>query len=89
MLGRRPTWSQVRRFCERQGFRPSTTDHDFYDVVLADGSTAGTKISFGVAETEPVPTSLWPRIWKRELRLRSEDEFWRGLEGDPVDYTTR
>lgn len=86
MPGRRPTWAQVRRFCEKQGFRPSTTDHDFYDKVLSDGSTAGTKISFNRAETESVSPSLWPRIWKRQLRLRSEDEFWRGLDGTPVEY---
>lgn len=86
MAGRGPTWAQLRRFCERQGFRPSATDHHFYDKVLADGSTAGTKISFGVAETEPVPPSLWPRVWKRQLRLRSEDDFWQGLEGGPVEY---
>jgi hypothetical protein len=83
---RRPTWSQVRRFCAGQGFRPSTTDHHFYDKVLTDGSTAGTKISFGVAESEPVPASLWPRVWKRQLRLRAEAEFWSGLEGGAVDY---
>jgi hypothetical protein len=86
MPERRPTWGQLRRFCERQGFRPSTTDHDFYDKVLADGSTAGTKISFGIAETEPVPSPLWPRIWRRQLRLRSENDFWRGLEGGSVDH---
>ena len=86
MPGRRATWGQVRRFCERQGFRPSTTDHAFYDKVLPDGSTAGTKISFNRAETEPVPPSLWPRVWKRQLRLRAEDEFWRGLDGLPVEY---
>ena len=86
MPGRRPTWGMVRRFCERQGFRQSTTDHDFYDKVLLDGSTAGTKISFGLAETETVPSSLWPRIWKRQLRLPSEEEFWRGLDGGPVAF---
>lgn len=86
MPGRRPTWGQVRRFCERQGFRRSTTDHDYYDKVLPDGSTAGTKLSFGLAETETVPASLWPRIRKRQLRLRSEDEFWRGLDGESVVY---
>ncbi len=86
MPGRRPTWGMVRRFCERQGFRQSTTDHDFYDKVLPDGSTAGTKISFGLAETETVPSSLWPRIWKRQLRLPSEEEFWRGLDGGPVAF---
>lgn len=76
----------MRHFCERQGFRPSKTDHHFYDKVLADGSTAGTKISFGVAESESVPASLWPRVWKRQLRLRGEAEFWIGLEGRPVEY---
>jgi hypothetical protein len=86
MPERRPTWGQVRRFCEKQGFRPSTTDHDFYDIILPDGSTAGTKISFNRAETETVSPALWPRIWKRQLRLRSEDEFWRGLDGAPVAY---
>jgi hypothetical protein len=86
MPGRRPTWAQVRRFCEKQGFRPSTTDHDFCDMILPDGSTAGTKISLNRAEMEPVSPSLWPRVWKRQLRLRSEDEFWRGLDGTPVEY---
>lgn len=86
MPGRRPTWGQVRRFSERQGFRRSTTDHDFYDKVLTDGSTAGTKISLGMAETETVPGSLWPRIWKRQLRLRAEEEFWRGLDGELVAF---
>jgi len=86
MAGRRPTWAQVRRFCEKQSFRPSTTDHDFYDMVLPDGSTAGTKISFNRAETEPVSPALWPRIWRRQLRLRSEDECWHGLDGAPVSY---
>jgi len=84
--GRRPTWGQLRRFCEGQGFRPSTTDHTFYDKLLADGSTAGTKISFGIPETEPIPSSLWPRVWRRQLRLRSEGEFWQGLEGGSVAY---
>jgi hypothetical protein len=86
MPGRRPTWAQLRRFCERKGFRPSTTDHDFYDKVMADGSTAGTKISFNVTDTEPIPSSLWPRIWKRQLRLKSEEVFWQGLEGGTVEY---
>ncbi len=44
------------------------------------------KISFGLAESETVPPSLWSRIWKRQLRLRSEEQFWRGLDGDSVAY---
>jgi hypothetical protein len=86
MPERRPTWGQPRRFCELQGFRPSRADHDFYDKVLSDGSTAGTKISFGVGETDQIPASLWPRIWRRQLRLRANGEFWQGVEGGPVAY---
>jgi hypothetical protein len=30
--------------------------------------------------------SLWPRMWKRQLRLRAEAEFWQGLDGGVVEY---
>ena len=86
MAERRPSWGELRQFCERQHFRPSRTDHDFYDKVLADGSTAGTKISFGVSETDQIPPSLWPRIWRRQLCLRVESEFWQGLAGKVVAH---
>lgn len=33
-----------------------------------------------------MPSSLWPRIWRRQLRLRTEAEFWRGVDGDAVEY---
>jgi hypothetical protein len=68
------------------GPRPSRTDHDFYDNVLADGSTAGTKISHGVSETDQIPPSLWPRIYRYQLRLRAESDFWQGLEGKAVAH---
>jgi len=86
MSGRRPTWAQVRQFCKRQGFAEDSTDHERYDKVLSDGTLAWTKISFDRAETETVEPNLWPRIWKRQLRLQSEADFWSGVDGGPVNW---
>ena len=81
----RPRWRQVRRFCELQGYRATRTDHHYYDKVLADGTTSGTKVSFG-RDGEEVPPGLWSRVWRVQLRLRSEEEFWKGLNGQPFEY---
>lgn len=81
----RPRWGQVRRFCELQGYRESRTTHYFYDKVLPDGSTSGTMVSFG-RDGEAVPSEMWTRVWRRQLRLRDEEDFWRGLEGGAVEY---
>lgn len=81
----RPKWRHVRRFCTLQGYRATQTDHYYYDKVLEDGTTSGTKVSFG-RDGEEVPPGLWSRIWRLQLRLRTEDEFWRGLNGEPVEY---
>jgi len=85
MSGRRPKWREVRRFCERQGFTPSATDHDFFDKTFWNGDTAGTKISRGV-EGETLTPERWHLVWKRQLRLKSEADFWRGIEGDTIEY---
>lgn len=59
-----PRWGDVRRFCERQGYRESRTDH-FHDVkVLTDGSTSATMVSMGVDREEVTP-QLWGRVWRR------------------------
>ncbi len=81
----RPRWGQVRAFCIAQRYRETRTDHYFYDKVLSDGSSSGTKVSFGKDGVE-VPPSLWTRIWRSQLRLVSEDEFWIGLEGGAVRF---
>lgn len=81
----RPTWGEVRRFCERQGFAKRETDHTFFDRTFPSGETAGTKISRGV-DGETLTKARWALVWRRQLRLRSEDDFWRGLEGGPVVY---
>lgn len=47
----RPTWGQVRRFCAAQGDHETRTDHDYFDQALPDGSSSGTKVSFGAIVT--------------------------------------
>ena len=81
----RPRWGQLRRFCELQGYGETRTDHFYYEKVLSDGLTSGTKVSFG-RDAETIPSQLWTRVWRRQLRLRSEEDFWSGLEGGPVRY---
>jgi hypothetical protein len=57
----RPRWGQVRRFCQVQRYRETKTDHWFYETVLADGSSAGPKVSRG-ADGDAVPPSLWTLV---------------------------
>lgn len=84
-MSRRPKWCDVRRFCENEGFDRFSSDHDYYDKTFQSGETAGTKISRGV-DGETLDPGMWHMVWKRQLRLRSEDEFWRGVRGEPVIY---
>jgi len=81
----RPRWGQVRRFCEVQGYSERLTDHYYYDKVLPDGSRSGTKVSLG-QDGEELRPGRWQEVWRHQLRLASEDEFWRGLEGQVVAY---
>jgi hypothetical protein len=75
----------VRRFCENEEFDHFSSDHDYYDKTFQSGETAGTKISRGV-DGETLDSGMWQMVWKRQLRLRSEDEFWRGVRGESVTY---
>lgn len=81
----RPKWGQVREFCRKQGYRETRTDHIRYLKVLADRSTSGTMVSMGV-DGEVVPPQRWRLVWQQQLRLASEDEFWKGLGGEPVTH---
>lgn len=74
----RPKWGQVREFCRNQGYIETHTDHFHYLKVLPDRSTSGTMVSFGV-DGEDVPSQMWQQVWRRQLRLAAEDEFWKGL----------
>ena len=81
----RPTWRQVRRFCEAQGYERSEGDHTRLIKPLPDGSSSGAIIPRG-NEGADVPANLWKLVWQRQLRLVSEDEFWKGLDGSSVRY---
>ena len=81
----RPTWRQVREFCVKQGYQERRTDHFRYLKALPDRSTSGTMISMGV-DAEQVPAGLWSMVWRHQLRLASEEEFWGGLRGETVRY---
>lgn len=80
-----PTWGEVRRFCQLQGYRETRTDHVRYLKVLPDRSTSGTMVSMGV-DSQQVHSQMWALVWKRQLRLASEDQFWKGLRGETVRY---
>ena len=43
-------------------------------------------MSFG-ADGEVVPANMWLQVWKHQLKLASEEEFWRGLSGEDVRYS--
>jgi hypothetical protein len=83
--GRRPKWRDVRRFCENEGFDLFSSDHEYYDKTFPGGETAGTKISRGV-EGETLDPGMWHMVWKRQLRVKSERDFWRGVRGESVTY---
>lgn len=79
----RPTWPDLRRFCEIDGWeergrtRGGTGDHLRYRKLLPDGRILRTKASHGNAEIgDP---GLWHHILRDQLELESEDQFWEAL----------
>lgn len=84
-----PRHSDLRRFCELDGWEETTKrrrnpDHIRYRKVLDDGRVLRTKVSHGRGSIED--PGLWSRIWRDQLALDSEDEFWQALRtGRPVD----
>lgn len=85
-----PRFDELRRFCELDGWTKKSTvrrgegDHTRYEKRLDDGSILRTRASHGNEQIgDP---SLWRHIWRDQLGLESEDEFWRVLEtGRPAD----
>lgn len=82
----RATWGDLKRFCRRQQYDERQGDHLFFDRGLPDGSSSGTMVSHGVRDTDPIPKTLWKRIWHEQLRLRGEADFWSGAEGGSVTW---
>jgi len=84
-----PRHSDLRRFCEVDGWEETTKgrrspDHTRYRKVLDDGRVLRTKVSHGRGSIED--PSLWKRIWRDQLALGSEDEFWEALRAKrPVE----
>jgi hypothetical protein len=78
-----PTFDDIRRFCEIDGWskkesaRGKTGDHDRYVKRLGDGSILRTKASH--SNDQIGHPRLWHRIWKQQLGLESEDQFWAAL----------
>lgn len=57
-----PSWRDLKRFCERDGWELyKTTDHWFYRKSMADGTLKRTKISMGTGE---IKGHLWKEIIK-------------------------
>lgn len=81
----RPRWGQVRQFCQVQGYSETRTTHYYYTKIVAEMVLSRTLVSFG-ADAEQAPPEMWKKVWHEQLRLLSEDEFWRGLAGNPVAY---
>ncbi len=85
-----PSFDDLRRFCaidgweERERVRGGTGDHRRYRKILADGTILRTKVSHGGGEIgDP---GLWRRIWREQLGLECEEQFWEALRaGEPVD----
>ncbi len=89
-----PEKKELRRFCEIDDWEETeatTPDHHRYRKFLDDGSVLRTKISLGRGPVCDDP-ALWPRIWRHQLGLKSEGEFWEvlnsgkpPLRGDPPE----
>ena len=69
-------WSELRRYCEKNGWVLfKNTDHYYFRKVLQDGTVLRTKVSRGSGE---IPKRLWREILKKQLRI-TQEEFNKGL----------
>lgn len=85
---RHPTWDDIRRFCEVDGWTPTQRsrgrkrrDHDRFQKPLEDGRILRTRASHGRAEIgDP---ALVTRILRHQLDVTAE-EFWEAVDnGNP------
>lgn len=87
---RHPTWNDIRRFCEVEGWakkrtpgRSTRRDHDRYVLALSGGRVLRTKASHG--RDEIGDESLVRHILRDQLEV-TEDEFWAAVDdGTPPD----
>lgn len=82
-----PEKRQLRRFCELDGWdetEAKSPDHHRYRKKLDNGDILRTKVSMGRGPVCDDP-GLWNRIWRHQLALASEAEFWKVLRtGTPA-----
>ena len=85
-MPRIPTWREVADFCRRNGYeRDERNHHTYYTREPTAGFISQTYLSRGAGNAR-VPTPLWPRVWRDQLRLASEDDFWKGLDDEEYRY---
>jgi hypothetical protein len=76
-----PDKQDLRRFCEIDGWEQTearSPDHDRYRKTLENGDILRTRVSHGRGPACDDP-ALWSRIWRHQLALQSEAEFWEVL----------
>jgi len=78
-----PSWADLRKFCEIDGWEPKRSvsgavgNHFRYRKQLPDGTWSQTRASHGSGEIgDP---ALWHRIWREQLKLEREEQFWEAL----------
>ena len=65
-----PSWKQLKRFCERDGWELyKDTDHYYYRKYEDNGNLKFTKISKGSGE---IHSNLWKMILNRQLQVSKE-----------------
>lgn len=65
-----PSWKDLRRFCERDGWELyKKTDHYYFRKVMDDGTIKRTKVSMGTGE---IGKKLWKEILRRQLQVSEE-----------------
>lgn len=72
-----PTWKQVKKFCEKDGWDKREGHHTFYRKRMPDGYLKRVKVSHG---TGTIPKGRWNHILKRQLEV-SEEDFWNIVGG--------
>lgn len=77
-----PDKKDVKRFCALDGWEETkavSPDHHRYRKRLDDGTVLRTRVSLGRGPICHAP-ALWAKVWRHQLGLSSEDEFWEVLK---------
>lgn len=65
-----PSWRDLKRFCERDGWELyKHTDHYYYRKRMRDGTVKLTRVSMGTGE---IPRRVWTIILKKQLQVTQE-----------------